>query len=154
MQYAERFLNPVFVYSVDTVPLIKIWKNDAEHARPGMSTFKQSVLKDPYKISDGRIAWDMGLLTSTVYLDLAYSETERCTEAELITFEVSKDGTSWLLLPEAYPGEVITPLGEQPKNGHLVAPFAINRYRYISLGATPSSACVLNASSATMYIVP
>lgn len=34
-QYLDTFLNPVYAVEVDGVPILKIWKNDAEHTKKG-----------------------------------------------------------------------------------------------------------------------
>ena len=153
MQYAQRYLKPVFVYEIEGVPLIKIWKNDKEHALPGMSDFEQVSLRLLPSQKNNRITWDAGSLRSGVYLDISYDQNEQCKELEFLTIEVSEDGSVWLLLPEAYPAEVITSLGMQPSNGHLIAPFAIGQYRYVSIAATPETACILNADDAVLSVV-
>lgn len=35
IEYLEAFLDPVYIYKVDGVPLLKLWKNDIQHTKKG-----------------------------------------------------------------------------------------------------------------------
>jgi len=50
-QYLDRFLNPVYQVEVDGVSLLKVWKNDKEHTKPG---FLEEIEQKNFKITGGK----------------------------------------------------------------------------------------------------
>lgn len=144
--YPKIFLEPLYVWSVDGVPLIKIWKNSPEHVKSDLKSLKEAVLHPESIRKDNQMIWDLGKTEQIVRIDIAYPKDISCQEVEISYILLSQDGNSWTTLPETYPAEYIDTLGIQPDGNKLIAFIAGQKARYVSLYAEPSNACILNAT--------
>jgi hypothetical protein len=142
--YPETFLEPVFVWSIDGVGLIKIWKNSREFMKNDLKGLKETALYPTGIRKDNQVIWDLGNTESIVRMDSRYLTDLSCQEVENSYILLSQDGNSWNTLPETYPAAYIDSLGMQPNKNILTAFIAGQKARYINLYAEPGNACILN----------
>lgn len=151
--YPETFLNPVYVYSIDGVSLIKIWKNDKEHVKKEFSGFR---LRDfdimPQKQND-QLTWKLDGKKRIMAVEMEFNKNNACKDLVNANFQISPDGESWKILPEAYPGGPINYLGNQPKDNKLIAPMAGIMASEISFSVDPAGSCVLNVKSSKLTVL-
>lgn len=151
--YPETFLNPVYVYSVDEVPLLKIWKNDKQHLKKEFLEFR---LKDftlmPQK-QNNQLVWKLDGKKRVMAVEIEYSKNSSCKDLVNANFQISQDGNSWIILPEAYPGGPISYLGNQPKDNKLVAPIAGILASEILLTVDPGDSCILNIRNSKIKVL-
>jgi len=141
--YPENFLEPLYIYEIDNVPLIKIWKNDREHMRQEMKNLEEQILRPGADQKDNELVWDLKEVKLINRLEIEFEEISSCQPVEFAYFQISQDGEQWEILPETYPDGAIDVLGNQPQGGKLIAPIAGLPARYISLVVEPADACLL-----------
>ena len=147
MRYAENFLEPLYIYEVDKVPLIKIWKNDKKYIKKEIAKLKEKTLQlFPEKI-DNSLQWNLPNSTVVTGIEIDFKKNDSCKDITSAYLQISSDGNNWDILPETYPGEVIDVLGEQPKNNQFIAPVARSEISYIALSIEPKDACIFNVEN-------
>ncbi len=151
--YPETYLAPVYEYTVDGVPLIKIWKNDAAHMRNELKNLKKRTFTVTPKRDGKELLFDMGKMMRVEWLNVEFSEHPQCSPLALGYLEVSKNGKVWTRLPETYPGGPIEALGPQPRDGTLIMPVAAIASRYLAFHAEPENACILANPSVTVGVL-
>ncbi len=144
MMYPERFLEPVYIYEVDGVPLIKIWKNDTEHLKKEIQKLQKITVNPIARVENARVYWDLGGVKQLNYIEITFEQKLSCAPLSLAYFQISKDKEHWETLPETYPGSPIDVLGKQPDGNRLIAPFAGQKVRFIQFTAEPEDSCVMN----------
>src|SRR5690606_9049562 len=104
-KYIERFLEPVYTYEVDGVPLLSIWHNDGQHLRED-ATVAPDAVEPPAIRSDGQsLVLDFGSVKrfhrielvpapdgTTIQTNTGPTECTALTEGAL---SISTDGTTW-----------------------------------------------------------
>jgi hypothetical protein len=92
-QYLTTFLNPVWELEVDGVVLLRIWKNDREHAR--YPEAKMAKMK-PVRATDvnGLIQYDLGREVQLARVDLTLDQ-RLCPKLESGFITTSRDGVIW-----------------------------------------------------------
>lgn len=150
--YPETFLNPVYVYSVDGVPLVKIWKNDKEHIKKEFFGLKLKDFNVMPQKQNGQLMWKLGSEERIMAVEIKFSKNNSCKDLVNANFQVSADGQIWTILPETYPGGPVSYLGSQPKGNKLIAPFAGIEARYIALVIDPTNACLFRPISSTVSV--
>lgn len=148
--YLDRMIEPVYEIKIDGVPILKIWKNDEAHLKPGWE--KESVLNNIHFDKNGKgVSFDTEQVVKLSRLEIEYDDTN-CPELSWGYFMVSKDGETWERVPGVLPEEVrIKTLGTQPANGGFIEPFVGQEARYINLYISPSNACVAQIESVKLF---
>lgn len=153
MVYPEHFLNPLYVYAVDEVPLIKIWKNDKKYLKEEFKNLTRNELAITPKQVDNILQWEFVNNIRIMAIELSFEKNESCNRLVNGYFQISQDQENWEILPDIYPGATISILGEQPNNSKLIAPFADVQAKYIWFVAEPKTSCVLKAiQSKILYL--
>lgn len=153
MLYPETFLVPLYEYKVDSVALIKIWKNEKKYLKDDkkyLSEYRKDISSE---IKEGKVVWDLGDLKKITRLEFSYTTDKSCRNLSVGYFSLSKNGEDWTILPEEYPSTVIEVLGVQPQKNHFIVPVAGRDARYLSFLIDPQEACFVNVSrSSIVYL--
>lgn len=153
MSYPENLLEPVYVYSVDGVPLIKIWKNDKEHLKKEIKFAKEILLNSIVEVKNNGLYWDLGKSYRIIQVEVNFDKFSKCKLMANSNIQISDDEESWEILAEGYPGEVIEALGIQPKNNKLLMPIAGLEARYISLIPQESNGCIPDPQKTIVRVI-
>ena len=148
--YLDRMIEPLYQISVDSVPILKIWKNDKNHLKPQWS---EEVILDNVQFTktDKGVLFDIGESVKLSRMEIEYDESN-CPELSSGYFMVSKDGQDWERIPGVLPEEVrIKTLGTQPNNGKFIEPFAGQEARYIDFNLMPVDTCVTQVEKVRLY---
>lgn len=152
--YLERFLEPVYEVKVDGVSILKIWKNDIKHTKPGF--IKEAKINNVKLEQDKHIIKvDLGRVYTISLLRAFYNE-QNCTSLASAYSQISIDGINWGRLPGTMPDEDwnVMAYGPQPMDGKLIQPFAGERVRYIEYVVDPQNACLKNIQSLEVFHLP
>ncbi len=148
-QYYDKYLDPVYIYSVEDIPLLKIWKNDLAHTK---SEFKEEVLYSPHSVRIQKTA-----LGSAINIDLAQNifitrltikyTNSNCQNGLLGYVALSDDGKIWRREPEPITSPQVAPgvngkiIGWSDTN--FVYLFAGEKARFIMLDPQIENSCYL-----------
>lgn len=153
LRYPERFLDPVYVYAVDDVPLIKIWKNDKSHLK---REFSEKIYTNmnlmPRQVGD-ELRWGLDKKRQIMAVEIEFNENNSCKSLDNAIFQISEDGQTWEILPETYPGGPLNFLGNQPKDNKLIAPMAGVIASEISFSVDPVGSCILNVKKSKIKVL-
>lgn len=148
--YLERFLDPVYQSMVDGVAVVKVWKNDATHTRPGYIK-EASVSAEVKKDSDG---FQLDLKKS-YYLTkiVGQFDNKNCANLSYAYSETSEDGVNWQRQPGTMPKEDwnTSAYGEQPTENQFIEPFAADKARFIRFKVSPVNACLENIKEIKVF---
>lgn len=148
--YLDRMIEPLYKVTVDSVPILKIWKNDEKYLK---SEWRNEAVLEEVKVfqKDNVLSFDTGNVVKLSRLEMTYNQ-KNCPELLWGYLMISKDGKDWERVPGVLPEEVrIKSLGEQPKDGKFIEPFVGQEARYINFFATPYNACVTRVQNAKLY---
>lgn len=149
-KYIERFLEPVYTYEVDGVPLLAIWKNDGKHTKEIAALAPEPITPTEIKSDGQSLVIDFGAVKRFHRLKLVPAtegtiiQTNNgpaaCTKLTEGALSISSDGTTWARL-ENIPYVGVNRLRYQE---HAVPDylFAGDRFRYINIGPN-AAACLL-----------
>lgn len=148
-QYYDQYLEPVYVYSVDGIPLLKIWKNDLLHTK---EQFKQESVYSPQNTSIENsslgpvLKIDMGKNIYLTKLNINHSKTD-CQNGPLGYVALSVDGKKWDREPEPINSAQVAPGVDEKLLGYtetnFVYLFAGKKARYIMLDPQIINSCYL-----------
>lgn len=148
--YIDRMLEPVYQITVDSVPILKIWKNDEQYLKPEWKN-EASIADIRLEKKENGLIFDVEKVVKLSRLELAYDEST-CPEIEYAYLEVSKDGEVWERIPGVLPEEAsVRVLGKQPSNGKFIEPFAGQEARYVHLIVSPPDTCLTQVKSSMLY---
>lgn len=153
LRYLENYLEPVYVYEIDHVPLLKIWKNDKQYLKKEIQSLKEQSLILLARKEKNYLNWDLGQVERVIWVEIEFKQTPSCQPIELAYFQISQDNEEWEILPETYPGGPIDVLPHQPQSGKLIAPIAALPARSISLVVEPKDACLLKPTMSKIFIL-
>ncbi|MCX6706122.1 MAG: glycosyltransferase family 39 protein [Candidatus Woesebacteria bacterium] len=146
-QYYDVYLNPVYVVSVEGVPLLKVWKNDLEHTKP---EFKNEINYIPKRIlirrnvTNKEIYVDMGKEIYFTRISIQHA-TKGCTPQAPIGYLVlSEDNKIWKREPDPIytPQVPVTATGWTDSN--FVYLSAGKKARYIIIDPQMENSCLLS----------
>lgn len=143
-KYLERFLDPVYVVSVDGVAVLKIWKNDFEHSKSEYQTYEKAL--DHFIVSqrEDNMIIDLQENRRVTKISIQYPYTN-CTPPQKGYFEHSLDGMRWERETADFS---FFPLAgwfkTQPVPGVLQFLFAAEPARFIKLVILDENSCLLN----------
>lgn len=156
-QYYDQYLEPVFVYAVDGVPLLKIWKNDLQHTKP---QFKEESVYVPENIEV-----EKNILGSDIKIDMGKElyitrftvkhDNYGCKNGLLGYVALSEDGKIWkqevepITMPQVAPGVDGKIIGWNDKN--FVYLFAGKKARYIMLDPQTGNSCLFRNFEVKVY---
>lgn len=152
LRYPETFLDPLYVFSVDGVPLLKIWKNDKENLKKAFLGLKLKSVGIMSEKKDNELLWKFNDQKQIVAVEVEFDQDNLCKPLESASFQVSTDGEYWNILPETYPGEPFNFLGSQPKNNKLIAPIGILASN-LALVVSPKDSCLFNIRSSKITVL-
>ncbi len=139
-RYLERFLEPVYTYEVEGVPLLRIWKNDPEHQRRILAPAHMPVEPVKTQITKHSLLLDFGQTHQFDRIEITPANLQGCQAVSNGYLTISLDGKTW---------ERIDNISEQ------MAPFAYSfagdLFRYLSIEQDENS-CMLTPSSIQGYI--
>ncbi len=101
-QYYDKYLEPVYIASVDGVPLLKVWKNDLAHTRP---EFKEEAQYKPKSINFEKNATgfqlkiDMGKQVYLTGIKIKHGNFQ-CQNAKPGYVAILSDGGKWVQEPD------------------------------------------------------
>lgn len=153
LSYPETFLEPVYQFVVDGVPLIKIWENDKTHMKKEFSQLKFSDI-DIMPIRNGNdLIWKLDSKKRIMGLEISFTPDNSCKKMDNGLIRVSSNGQNWELLQLAYPGGPLNYLGDQPKNNKLIAPIPGSDVSFIMFSVDPSDSCLFNVSDSKITVL-
>lgn len=156
-QYYDQYLEPVYTYSVDGAPLLKVWKNDLEHTR---SKYKEEDEYLPKKINykKNTLGTDMQIdLGKEVYITkliIKHAKTN-CQNGLLGYIALSNDGKDWqreidpITYPQVAPNVDPNIFGWNDSN--FIYFFAGKKARYIILDPQIEDSCLLQNSDVSVF---
>ena len=139
--YYETFIEPVYIVKVDGVPLLKIWKNDLAHTKPGLEKEKEYKPKEVV-IEKGNMRIDLGTEVPLTRLIVKHSTTG-CTQQPGGGYAAtSLDGDTWHHEPDPIftPQVPITVANWETTFDFL---FPIRHARYILIDTQMKDSCIL-----------
>ena len=150
--YYETFVEPVFLARVDGVPLLKIWKNDLAHTKPGYEKEIEYQILD-ISITAGQMKLDLGKAIPLTRVVVEHSQTD-CELQKGGYIATSEDELSWKKDPEtiAAPQVPVNVTGWDEDT--FVFLFAARKGRYILLDTLMKDSCYLNSPSVKVYGLP
>lgn len=152
-KYSEDFLEPLYIFSVDGVPLLKIWKNEKKYFK---DKFKNPNLEElsilPEKI-DNTLYWRLPENKIIMGIEISFDNNRYCKDLINAYLEVSQDGEDWEMLQDTYPGGTLSFLGNQPNDDKLTAPVAGLIGSQISLTVDPKDSCIFNVSDSRVVVM-
>ncbi len=151
-RYLDRIVEPIYEVKVDSVPILKIWKNDTEHTKKEYLSEKEV---DDFSVSmEGNATiFDFDKVIYLSRLEALYREDLSCRKITSAYVELSEDGNNWERLPGSMPNEDWnTPqIGIQPGKDNLVIPFAGDKLRYLKLVSNPPDSCMAKIKNIKIY---
>lgn len=150
--YYDIFVEPVYVAKVDGVPLLKIWKNDLAHTKPGYEKEVEYKINDVY-IGDGQLRLDIGTVIPLTKIVIEHKKIE-CQEQQGGYIATSEDQLHWLRDPEtiASPQVPVNVTGWDEDT--FVFLFAARNSRYILLDTLMKDSCYLKNPKIKVYGLP
>lgn len=150
--YYETFINPVFVAQVDGVPLLKIWKNDLVHTKPGYEREVEYKVESA-SLGDGQMKIDLGEVIPLTRV-LVEHDKEECEVQKGGYIATSEDGNNWKRDPEtiAAPQVPVNIMGWDEDT--FVFLFAARKGRYIVIDTLMENSCYLKNPSVVVYGLP
>lgn len=150
-QYYDQYLEPIYVYSVDGIPLLKIWKNDMEYTR---AEFKKELVYEPAFVKieknmlNEQLKIDMGKEIFLTRLEIDHSNTN-CKNQIWGYIAISSNGKNWDREVEPITLSQAVMSGADEKiigwsDTNFVYLFAGKRARYIILDPQMENSCYLN----------
>lgn len=139
--YYDTFVEPVYVAQVDGVPLLKIWKNDIAHTRPG---YEKEIEYKPISqtVQGGQLKIDMGKVIPLTRVVIEHGKTS-CSEQRGGYIATSPDGENWKVDPEtiAAPQVPVNVTGWDEDT--FIFLFAARQGRFILLDTKMDNSCIL-----------
>lgn len=153
LKYSQDFLEPVYEYVVDGVPLIKIWKNDRKYLKGEfLGKSFDSLHLDP-EIIENELRWTLPENMRLMAVEIEFDTSDSCKLLESASFQVSSDGQVWDTLPDSYPGGSLSFLGDQPKDNKLIAPIAGLWAVNIVMVIEPRDSCMFNVIGSNVVVL-
>lgn len=156
-QYYDEYLDPIYVYSVDGVPLLKIWKNDLEHTKPGFKKeseyFPKNIVVEKNVLGPS-LKIDLGNNIHTTKLIVRHDARD-CQNGPLGYVALSSDGKTWEREPDPITGPQVAPgvdgsiIGWSDTN--FVYLFAGKTARFIMLDPQIVNSCLLKNHSIQVF---
>lgn len=145
-RYLERFLIPVYEVKVDSVPILKIWKNDYEHTKREFRKEEKEIENIMVKkeVGEGRVVIDFSRVVRLTKITVTFAE-ENCVIPKGGKIRISKDGNNWETLPISFLefpgfGWWFKPHMEKGKLQYL---FAADEARYVRFSKNTEDSCLL-----------
>jgi len=143
-QYYDRYLDPVYVSSVDGVPLVKVWKNDIEHTKPA---FREEINYQPAstllrKNTANKELWiDMGKDIFLTGLKIWHSNVG-CSVQKGGYMALSLDNKNWAKEMDPPDTAQVPPTTAEWKKGNFLFLFPGTKTRYILFDPQMNDTCV------------
>lgn len=148
-KYLEKLVKPVYEVRVDSVSILKVWKNSPEYEKYDLT--EQYINNLKWKRGESGVRFDLGNVINLSRLELSYDETG-CVEPTSVYVQISPDEKNWTRLPGVMPQASLIPsLGIQPRDGKFMFPFVGEQARYIDLSIAPTTSCLYNVGETTLF---
>lgn len=149
--FLQKYMKPIYISSVDGVPVVEVWKNDAKFLKKPLRIYEDKTAK--IKTDKEGILISLDKLKNLWRLEIKYNEKD-CFPLKNGTVSISKDGSNWYSFPVALPiSWVVSILGEQPKNGSFSHPFAGDNAKYIRLSLNPENTCLKKVENFKLLLI-
>lgn len=146
--YYDTFVDPVYVAQVDGVALLKIWKNDLAHTRPGYEKeveYKTSSVS----IMEGQMKIDVGEAIPLTKVVVEHGKTG-CETQRGGFMETSEDGITWKRDPETIAAPQVPVNVNGWDEDTFVFMFAARRGRFITINTQMDNSCILKNPQITV----
>lgn len=153
VKFSDNFLEPFYIYSVDGVPLLKIWKNEKKYLKKEFINLAFKNLNIMPEKFENTLEWKLEYKKRIMGVELSFDEDKSCKKLINAYFQISEDAENWEILPDTYPGGTLSFLGDQPKDRKLIAPIAGSWVRYISLIIDPQDSCIFNIKNSKIIVL-
>jgi len=144
-KYLERFLIPVYEVKVDGVSVLKVWKNDLTHTRPGFRGMEKEIQNVSIKKEneDLRMVIEFPYIVKLTRIVIDYKH-ENCTIPLRGVVRTSKNNQQWTSLPGSFNEFVgfswFRPDLEKNKLQYI---FAADEVKFIRLSKNTLDSCLL-----------
>lgn len=148
--YLNKFIKPSFEAKVDDVAVVRVWKNDKEHLASPLN----EIIFESAKIEkiDAGLRFDLGETKQLSRLEIEYEE-DSCQALREGSVRTSINGKDWAEIPETLPQAWrVAVLGQQPKEGKFIEPFAGQEARYVDLRLSPVDTCLKKVINYRMFV--
>lgn len=138
--YVERVLDPVYEVKVDTVAIVKVWKNDLENSKPQFRKEEQD-LNFSVDVSKNQKELLIKLENSSYLsrLTIAYSGQDCDTPKGSVA--LSLDGVNYVNEPDPYPNEFVTEPDKKPNI--IYQYFAVPKAGFVKFTDQSENSCIL-----------
>ncbi len=148
--YLEREMNPVYEGFSDGVAVVKVWKNDLAHTKENYLNEK-STTRVKIIVNENDLIIDVEKELSLSRLEGTYFQ-KKCVEIKDAYIQISKDQKTWTRLPGELPDDWLIPvIGQTPKDGKFIEPFAAEQGRYIKINIAPENSCLKSLGNIKLY---
>lgn len=139
--YLENFLNPVKEIKVDGISLLKIWKNDLNHTKPGFEKEKKYSIKS-VNIKGSELIINIGQKISLTRIYIIHGKNN-CVNSINGSISTSLDGMEWKTEIDSisYPQMSANQISAEDKDFFYL--FAAKPAAFISITPTGKSPCLL-----------
>ncbi len=150
--YLSTFLVPVYEAKVDGVSVLSIWKNDDMHLKRPYT--EKALLNIQISKNNNDLILNLGANYPLSRLVATYGSSD-CSDLKTGVVSISPNDVNWVNLPGVLPDDwQITALGQQPKGGNFIEPFAGQQAQYIKLSVDSAKTCLMkNLTSAKVYVL-
>lgn len=139
--YLENFLYPVKEIKVDGISVLKIWKNDPTHIKPGFEREKKYSIKS-MKLTDNKLTIDIGaqILLTRIYMN---HDKISCTNSKNGTISTSLNGRDWIAEIDniSYPQISANQISTEDQDFFYL--FAARQTSYVLITLSDQSPCLL-----------
>ncbi len=142
-KYVERFLNPVYELRVDSVPVLKVWKNDIIHTKPEYRGVEVADYPKSIEVEKNMMTIDVGEIKRITKIKIDYNFSS-CILPKNGFFVISQNKENWERLADDFSLFYFAPwFKPQPEPGTLQFLFAADSARYIRLIINDDNSCLL-----------
>ncbi len=149
--YLDRFINPVYVKYVDSVPVVKVWKNDAEHTKAGyIDEIEEKSVVMERTVDPLSIYAKLGRSAYITRIEVEYSTTN-CVQDNTADYSYSPDGKKEITYPDESPLNQGRYVGSLQKDNKLVYFFPAVEAIWIQIAPRDLESCILKANSMRVF---
>ena len=150
--YLDKFLNPVYVAYVDSVPILKIWKNDSQHTKPGfINEAQEKNLSIKIDSNQGFIELDLQTSAHITRLEIEHGRDSCSDEGSGKVSYVSPDGNEFAFPDDLYRSQGIYPVSLQT-NTRFVYFFTAQKVKKIIIAPEDgSNLCLMQVKNVKVY---
>ena len=143
--YYDVYLNPAFEVNVDGVSVLKVWKNDLAHTRPGYEEEEIQEVKSITK-EDNSLIIDLGQVVDLTRLTIEHSKVG-CEKQKGGYIALSEDRDTWHRETESIDYPQVPPAAVGIDEDTFVYLFAAKKARFVEIVTGMENSCTLKNPS-------